>query len=89
MLDAVPEIPFGSSSDFPNCSIRETARRLGIGTTLTRQLIANGELPSIRIERRVLVPHSAIDAFVASRLIARRAESHHTDAGEHEPPVAS
>jgi len=45
-----------------------TARALGIGTTKCRELIASGELRSVRIDRRVLVPRSEIDAYVAKKL---------------------
>ena len=45
-----------------------TARALGIGTTKCHELIASGELRSVRIDRRVLVPRSEIDAYVARKL---------------------
>jgi excisionase family DNA binding protein len=44
------------------------ARALGIGTTKTRELIRSGELRSIRIDRRILVPRSEIDAYIARKL---------------------
>jgi excisionase family DNA binding protein len=46
------------------------ARTLGIGTTKFRELIASGELKAIRIDRRVLVPRSEIDRYVARKLKA-------------------
>jgi hypothetical protein len=45
-----------------------TARALGIGTTKLRQLIRAGELRSIRIDRRVLVPRAGARAVSDSSL---------------------
>jgi excisionase family DNA binding protein len=38
---------------------------LGISRSLAYELIASGELPSQRLGRRILVPISAIEAFIA------------------------
>ncbi len=46
---------------------RGVAVALGIGTTKARQIIKSGELPSIRIGTRVLVPVNALAAYVAAR----------------------
>jgi len=48
--------------------VAETALLLGIGKTKTRELIAAGELGSIRTGRRLLVPRSEIEAYIARRL---------------------
>jgi excisionase family DNA binding protein len=50
--------------------VPSTARALGIGTTKTRELIASGELRSVRIDRRLLVPRAEIDRYVAKKLRA-------------------
>jgi excisionase family DNA binding protein len=37
-------------------SVAEAADALGLGQTLVRELIDRGELPAVRVSRRVLVP---------------------------------
>jgi len=49
-------------------SVSEVAQVLRIGTTLCRELIKSGELPSVRIGRRLLVPRCAIEEYL-SRLL--------------------
>lgn len=46
-------------------TLRETAAELRLGATKTWQLTATGELPTIRIGRRVLVSRADLDAFLA------------------------
>jgi excisionase family DNA binding protein len=47
-------------------SIPEACQALGVGETMLRQLIACGQLPALRLGRRVLIPRSAVEAMVAS-----------------------
>lgn len=47
-------------------SIREAANQLGVGTTKVKQLIASGQLDSITIGRRRLVPAASVRAFAAA-----------------------
>jgi excisionase family DNA binding protein len=49
--------------------VAETAQLLGIGKTKTRELIKTGQLVSIRTGRRLLVPRSEIEAYIARRLV--------------------
>ena len=49
--------------------VAEAAVLLGIGKTKTRELIASGQLGSIRAGRRLLVPRSEIEAYIARGLI--------------------
>jgi len=49
---------------------RETAGVLRISERLTWRLIAEGELATVRIGRRRLVPRRAIDAYIAARMAA-------------------
>lgn len=42
-------------------SVRQAARLLGVGTTLCWEMIHSGEMPSVRLGRRVLVPRAAIE----------------------------
>ena len=60
-------------------SRNEAARQLGVSLRTLARLIASGEIAIVRIGRRVLVPQSAIDAFIVARL--RRSISA-TTAGE-------
>jgi excisionase family DNA binding protein len=46
-------------------TIEEAAARLGIGRTLCYQLIRAGQIPVIRLGRRVLVSRSALDRMLA------------------------
>jgi excisionase family DNA binding protein len=48
-------------------SIKEVGRVLGIGRSLTFKLINSGEIPSIRLGRRILVPVAALEKIVASK----------------------
>lgn len=41
--------------------VPEAAHLLGIGTTLCWEMIHNGQLPTVRLGRRVLVPRAAIE----------------------------
>ena len=45
-------------------SVDEAARRLGISRTHAYELVGRGELPSIRLGRRVLVPRRSLERLV-------------------------
>jgi excisionase family DNA binding protein len=47
-------------------SIKQTAFALGIGRTLTYELISLGKLKAVRIGRRRFVPAESIDEFLVS-----------------------
>ncbi len=51
----------------------EAAIVLGIGRSKTYELIARGELPSLRIGRLVRVPRQALDRWIADRTEWRQA----------------
>lgn len=51
----------------------EVARLLGIGRSKTYELIASGELPSLRIGRLVRVPRHALDRWIADHTEQRAA----------------
>jgi excisionase family DNA binding protein len=44
---------------------KEAARRLGISPRAVARLLASGELPSLRVGRRRLVPLGALERFLA------------------------
>ena len=48
-------------------STKEVAAILGIGRSLTLKLIATGEIPSIKLGRRVLVPIAALEKTIAAK----------------------
>jgi excisionase family DNA binding protein len=51
--------------DFPlTCTVPEAGKRLGIGRSSAYQAAANGEIPTIRIGRLVLVPVAALERMV-------------------------
>jgi len=49
-------------------SVAETAKILCVGLSTVKQLVARSELRSFRIGKRVLIPASEIDRFIAERL---------------------
>jgi excisionase family DNA binding protein len=57
----------GQSSDpeRPTLTVEETARLLGISRWLVQQAVRRGELPVIRIGRRILIPRTRLDALLA------------------------
>lgn len=42
-------------------SVRQAARLMGVGTTLCWELVNSGQLPSVRLGRRVLIPRAAVE----------------------------
>ena len=46
-------------------TVEETGRLLGISRAHAYELVARGELPHLRLGRRVVVPKRAIDALLA------------------------
>jgi excisionase family DNA binding protein len=61
LAEVIPHLaPTGASM----VDVSEAARRLGLGTTSVKKLIAAGELRSALIGRRRKVPVSAIEAYV-------------------------
>jgi excisionase family DNA binding protein len=56
-------------------SIAATSERLGVSTFTTRRLVKNGQLKSVRISKRVMVPESEILRVIAEGC-GQRAASH-------------
>jgi excisionase family DNA binding protein len=49
--------------------VEETARILGLGRSATYEAIRRGEIPSIRIGKRLLVPRAALDRLLGSEAV--------------------
>lgn len=49
-------------------SVADVAARLSLGVTYTRRLIDRGEIKSVRIGKRVLVPQQFLDDYLARLL---------------------
>lgn len=47
-------------------TVEEAARLLGISRALGYELVARGEVPSIRLGRRIVVPRRALDTLLDS-----------------------
>lgn len=57
-------------------SVPEAARLLGVGTTFGWALVRSGEMPSIKLGRRVLVPRAVLE---------RLASTYEPDGNDQEP----
>ncbi len=44
--------------------VEEAAELLGISRSLGYELVASGQLPSVRLGRRIVVPRRALDAIL-------------------------
>lgn len=49
-------------------SVQEVARRLGVGRTKIYELLDRGDLRSIWIDRRRLIPNDEVPAYIARKL---------------------
>ncbi|WP_073378304.1 helix-turn-helix domain-containing protein [Nocardiopsis flavescens] len=54
--------------------MQEAAHALSLGTTTVKKLIATGQLPSVRVGRRRLVPRSALETYI-NRLLDDQASA--------------
>lgn len=48
-------------------TVEEAAQALGISRTLAYEAARTGELPTVRIGRRLLVPRAALERFLSLR----------------------
>ena len=60
----------------PTLTVEEAAALLGIGRNTAYQAAANGELPVIRIGRRLLIPRAALDRLLAEAQDEGRQPAH-------------
>ena len=51
-------------------SIEEAAVRLGISRALAYELVRRGELPRLRLGRRIVIPRKALEEFVEAATAA-------------------
>jgi excisionase family DNA binding protein len=65
VANALASLPTPAKSGPVMLSVPEAAEKLGLGTTKIKQLIAGGQLASVTIGRRRLVPASSVHAFGA------------------------
>jgi excisionase family DNA binding protein len=47
-------------------SVADVAKTLSLGVTYTRRLINRGEIKSVRVGKRVLVPRQYLDEYVST-----------------------
>jgi excisionase family DNA binding protein len=57
-------------------TVEETAKRLGIGRQLAYDKVKTGEIPSIRIGRRYLVPRVALEQLLQNTT-SQKAHTNH------------
>lgn len=60
---ALASVKASTADDTVMLSVPEAAERLGVGTTKVKQLIASGQLASVTIGRRRLVPAANVRSF--------------------------
>jgi len=63
------------TTDRQTFTVEEAAALLGIGRNSAYQAIASGELPVVRIGRRLLVPRAALERFLAAATAPARPPS--------------
>ena len=56
-------------------TIPEACHALGIGETMLRQMMRTGQLPILKIGRRVLIPRQAVEQLVAEACIGQEGNS--------------
>jgi len=54
-------------------SVDETIQTTGLGRTKVYELLATGELPSVKVGRRRMIPAAALQEFVADLLAEAKA----------------
>lgn len=57
------------SNDRPEfCSVRQAARRLGVGQATLYRAIREGAFPAIRVRGRYVIPAAALDKLITDAL---------------------
>ena len=65
---ALLPLPAESSSSRPAMSVAEAAAALGISRALAYDLVRQGEIPSVRLGRRIVVPRIAVEQLLRQSL---------------------
>ncbi|MFC2031948.1 helix-turn-helix domain-containing protein [Chloroflexota bacterium] len=52
-------------------SVSEARKQLGLGKSLMYSAVKSGQIPSIRIGRRILIPQVALDSLLSGAVVAR------------------
>jgi excisionase family DNA binding protein len=69
-------------------SVEEAAGLLGISRALAYELVNRGELPAVRLGRRIVVPRVGLEALLAGAGSATATASPSTDGADQEPDGA-
>ena len=64
-LKGIPMSELNQSKDRLTMTILEAARRLGIGRNSAYEAAHSGEIPTIRIGRRLVVPKAALERMLS------------------------
>ncbi len=70
-------------------TVEGAAEALGIGRTLAYEAVRRGDIPTVRIGRRLLVPRSALDRFLGSAAVDDPAPANAGSADTRARPVNS
>ncbi len=57
-------------------SVSETSKRLGLSRSLTYEAIRTGQIPSIRVGRRILIPVTALQHLLSGAGASRKEDCH-------------
>ncbi|MGH9917946.1 MAG: helix-turn-helix domain-containing protein [Nitrososphaerales archaeon] len=63
-MDQIEARPANPDSVSLTLSVPETAKLLGVSRDLVYELVAQGELPALRLGRRIVLPRRAIEELV-------------------------
>ncbi len=55
--------------------VEDAAASIGIGASLMRELVKSGEVGSIRVGGRLLVPTEVLEAYIANKMKAATANT--------------
>ena len=66
-------------------TVQAVALRLSIGRSFAYQLIMSGEIASIKLGSRRLIPSTALDAFIKAQMDKEEFDSHFDSHGGEQP----
>jgi excisionase family DNA binding protein len=65
---AVVGVPTAAPQYGRLCSLEDARHHLGVGRSLVKRLLATGEVRSVKVGSRRLIPIAELDRFIAERL---------------------